>query len=308
MSKSNMHKDEQKKYKALKYLMIALFGIAFLAGVFARSNDLPQKGMSKENNDQEEQKEMEWEVAHVDDLTSNYMPDIDTRRELGDKLRDNPDNPELHNEMGIALARDGIVSEAMIHFNKAIELDPQNAAAHHNVGVVYEYMGEYDTAQIYIEKAHEFDPENKETAKTLNRIEFVLEYRPEGREKYEADLNRALAAMGKGCTDLPFASAILESLVVENPSGMEALNALAVVKARTGDAVDAERILKQVINEDPGYIYAYINLATIYESKKDYANALDFLTKAKNLADDKKSIRELNKRIKEIRNKRQDSF
>lgn len=303
MSKSNMHKDEQKKYKALKFLMIMLFGIAFLAGVFARSADLPQKGMSEDGNEPEENK---WEVAHVDDLTTNYGPDIDTRRELGDKLRDNPDNPELHNEMGIALAKDGLVSEAMIHFNQAIEFDPQNAAAHHNIGIVYEFMGEYDTAQIYIEKAHRFDPENKETSKTLNRIEFVLEYRPEGREKYDADLNKALAAMGKGCTDLPFANAILEGLVVENPSGMEALNALAVVKARIGDQDNAERILKQVINEEPGYIYAYINLATIYESKKDFPKALEFLTKAKNLADDKKSIRELDKRIKEIRKKHED--
>ena len=300
-----MKTDENRKFRMLKYLMVALFSIVFLLGVFARGNIVKEKATQPENSTNCEK---EWQVARVDDLTVYDGPEIETRRELGEKLRNDPDNFELHNEMGVVLAKDGIISEAMIHFFKAAELNPRNSAAYHNIGTVYEFMEEYDTAQFYIEKANRLDPENKETQKTLNRIEFVIEYRPEGKDKYEADLGKALTSMGKGNTDLDYADSILEGLVVENPKGMEALNALGVVKARKGSTDEAEIIFKKVIDEEPGYIFAYINLVTVYESKGNFSKAMEFLKKARNLADDKASISELDKRIGEFKNKHKDYF
>lgn len=319
LSDTNMNAEEEKKYRHLKVAMVTLFSVLFLLGLMSRGNQvqnqidtvndkfkLDNTAENDSDNQIEENADGEWGVAYLESLDVEDGIDIKTRRELGEKLRDDPNNHELHNEMGIALAKDGLLSEAMMHFFEAVELSPGSASAFYNIGTVYEFMDEYDTAQIYIEKANKLEPENKQTLKTLNRIEFVLEYRPEGHDKYQADLNKALMAMGKGCTDLDYANSILEGLVVENPSAIEALNALGVVKARRGVTDEAERIFNQIIYDEPGYIFAYVNLVTVYESQRKYSKALEFLNKARNLADDRASIKELDKRIKKFETKYED--
>ncbi|MFH1516100.1 MAG: tetratricopeptide repeat protein [bacterium] len=293
-------KTEENQFRVLRYSLIALFCVIFVAGIFSRSVSTSLKGPSNDA----ERNSVEWEVKNIDGgLSSGSEPDLDNRRRLGDQLRADPDNAELHNEMGMTLARDGLFSDAIMHFQSAIEINPNFAQAYHNIGIVHEYLEHYQESQAYLEKAQKLDPENTQTERTLHRIEFMLEYQPDGIKKYETDLNKALMAMGRDNTDLQLADNILEDLVLENPSGIEARNALGVVEARQGYGKKAEKMFLKIINEEPGYIYAYINLATIYESKGDFSQALEYLSKAVNLADDKGSKREINRRINEIKGK-----
>ena len=294
-----MKPEAEIKYRNLRYIMIVLFGAIFVMGLLARGMMPQARGNNPGNNDSK----YGWKTTHIDNISYYDTQNIKSRRDIMDRLRDNPRSPELHNEMGIALAKDGLFSEAMTHFFDAIELDPRNAAAYHNLGIIHEYLEAYDEARVYLEKARKLDPENKTISGTLKRVDFVLEYQPGGRERYEAELNKALIAMGKNNTDLDYAGDILEELIVENPAGTEALNALGIVYARKGDSEKAKKTFLKILAQEPGYILAYLNLATVSESQNDYSGAYEYLERAMNLADDRAAEREIENRMRSLKEK-----
>jgi Flp pilus assembly protein TadD len=53
--------------------------------------------------------------------------------ELLQALRLNPKDPAIHNNLGVAEAMSGRVSEAIKHFTDAINLDPKNLSARQNL-------------------------------------------------------------------------------------------------------------------------------------------------------------------------------
>ena len=67
-----------------------------------------------------------------------------------ESLRIRPDIAEAHNNLGNALARQGRVSEAIVHYSEALRLKPDYTEAHYNLGVAL-------ANQRKVEKAiHEF--------------------------------------------------------------------------------------------------------------------------------------------------------
>lgn len=291
---------EEKKYRKLRIVLFIFFAGVFITGLVFRG--ITMSSTNSRTTVQEKAKSG-WKTANIENLASAQAQSISERREIMDRLRQNPSSSELHIEMGNALARDGLLSDAMSHFIEATRLDPTNAVAFHNLGIIHEYLEAYDEAREYFEKAEKLDPENKIIAGSLKRVNYVLEYKPVGKSKYEADLGKATTLMGKKNTNLEDARLILEKLVADNPEGVEALNALGIVYARFGDNMKAEETFFKVISEEPGYIYAYLNLATIYESRNDFSKAFEFLERAANLTDDRASKRELEQRMRELSGK-----
>jgi len=112
------------------------------------------------------------------------------------KLKDNPKNPVLENQLGYSYAKLGKLPEAEKHYQKAIELKPGYPEAHYNLGFLYMqgprlkldeavkefdqaiaarkdyakaysnrsiahgYLGHFDQARKDIEKAISLEPEN----------------------------------------------------------------------------------------------------------------------------------------------------
>ena len=67
-----------------------------------------------------------------------------------------------HDERGIALALVGLYEQAVIEFNKAIELDPEYAIAYNNRGNAYWNESNFNRALADYDKAIELDPEYAE--------------------------------------------------------------------------------------------------------------------------------------------------
>jgi tetratricopeptide (TPR) repeat protein len=61
-------------------------------------------------------------------------------------------------EKGVALVLEGKYNEAIINFNKAIELDPKDAVAYNNRGVAYGELGNYEQEITDCSKAIEINP------------------------------------------------------------------------------------------------------------------------------------------------------
>lgn len=292
--------NESRKYQILKLTLLTVFASLFIVGVFSRNiHALKQKGSDAIRTESSE----EWQETNIESLTVNQPTNLQTRREIMDKLRENDNNAKLHNELGIALARDGLYSEATTEFLKTIELEPKNSEAYHNLGTLYEFLEAYEESKKYMERAIELDPENKNSASTLKRVDYVLRYQPKGQDKFQADLNKAMGSLRKDKPSLELANNILETLVVENPSSIEALNALGIAKARMGKSDEAVEIFNKAITMEPGYVYSYINLATIFESSGKYPDALDLIERAINLAGKEYAKGDLEKRKKLLENK-----
>jgi len=59
---------------------------------------------------------------------------------------------------GVAYGKKGQYDQAIVDFNKAIELDPRDAAAYYNRGISYEKRGQHDRAILDFTKAIEINP------------------------------------------------------------------------------------------------------------------------------------------------------
>ncbi|HUJ10335.1 MAG TPA: tetratricopeptide repeat protein [Verrucomicrobiae bacterium] len=88
-----------------------------------------------------------------------------------DTLRKNPDCWMAHNNLGVVLARQGKMKEAMGHWVEASRLKPDFAEVPYNVGVALEQAGRWQEAIGYYEQALRIDPGY---AKAHNNLGAVL--------------------------------------------------------------------------------------------------------------------------------------
>ena len=79
-----------------------------------------------------------------------------------------------YNEFGIKCARAGLWEEAIMRWNRVIELNPHNAEAYNNLAVAYEAKGDLKTAKTDYEMAMKLDPHNK--VYVSNYLKFKRNY------------------------------------------------------------------------------------------------------------------------------------
>ncbi len=60
--------------------------------------------------------------------------------------------------------------EAILEFQKALELDPRNARVLYNLGVIYESKEDIEIAKTLYNKALEIDPKLSEAQKHLDKL------------------------------------------------------------------------------------------------------------------------------------------
>jgi tetratricopeptide (TPR) repeat protein len=70
-----------------------------------------------------------------------------------------PDFAEAHNNLGNFLFQKGSVDEAMVHYQKALEINPDYAVAHYNLGNALLKMGKVDEAIAHFQKALQINPD-----------------------------------------------------------------------------------------------------------------------------------------------------
>jgi protein O-mannosyl-transferase len=79
---------------------------------------------------------------------------------LTEALKSNPDYPEAHNNMGLALQLVGRFEEAEAAHAAALRLQPTFAEAHNNLGTALQKMGRYQEACVAYREAIRLRPDN----------------------------------------------------------------------------------------------------------------------------------------------------
>jgi tetratricopeptide (TPR) repeat protein len=77
-------------------------------------------------------------------------------------LRASPDYADAYNNLGVAHQLQGKLEEAIGHFRSAIELEPDYAKAHNNLGIVFAMQGKFTEAMHHLQRAIQIRPDYAE--------------------------------------------------------------------------------------------------------------------------------------------------
>ncbi len=83
---------------------------------------------------------------------------------------------EEYNEFGVKCAKMGLWNEAIMRWQRVVQMDPNNAKAHNNLGVAYESKGKFEAAMAEYSAAIELDPENKIYTSNYSRFKQNYEH------------------------------------------------------------------------------------------------------------------------------------
>ena len=78
-------------------------------------------------------------------------------------------NAVAHNNLGTALLRRGLPSQAEEHFAEAVRIDPSFADAHSNLGVALGRQGDIDEAILEFQRALDLEPDHPDARRNLER-------------------------------------------------------------------------------------------------------------------------------------------
>src|SRR5208282_3900669 len=85
-------------------------------------------------------------------------------------LQIKPDFAEAHINLGNALHQKGNVDEAITHYQKALQIEPDNPEAHNNLGNALFQKGSVDEAIVHYQRALQIEPDDAEAQNNLARV------------------------------------------------------------------------------------------------------------------------------------------
>jgi len=102
-------------------------------------------------------------------VQAGYWRDSETLFRHALAVTDN--NAIAHNNLGTALLRRGLPSQAQEHFAEAVRIDPNDADAHSNLGVALGRQGMIDDAIVEFRRALLLDPDHPDARRNLEKAE-----------------------------------------------------------------------------------------------------------------------------------------
>ncbi len=164
------------------------------------------------------------------------------------------DNFIGHNNLGIALFKTGKVDEAMVHYQKALEINPDFAEAHNNLGNFLFQKGRVDEAMVHYQKALEINPDYA-----------------------EAHYNLGNALLKTGNADEAIAH--LQKALEINPDYADAHNNLGYALIQKGSVDEAILHFQKALQINPDYADAHKNLSNALLQKERMDKAIPHFQK-----------------------------
>ncbi len=172
-----------------------------------------------------------------------------------DVLKNHPDVPIAHNNLGIALLDRSRVDEAGAHYREALRLKPDYAQAHYNLGVVLAEGGRLDQAISHYAEALRIKPAHPEAHNNLG-VAFSKQGRLEEAGKH-----------------------YLQALRLK-PDYVEAHYNLGLDLDEQGKPEDAIFHLSEALRIDPDYEEAHNNLGYLLARQGKFEEALHHFNEA----------------------------
>ncbi len=173
----------------------------------------------------------------------------DAIRELLEAVRINPDFPDLHNQLGLALCMNGEREEAAEEFRRALELNPNYVEARLNLAIVYNELGRYEEAlrEFNVERFHGYENDNLS---------------PEVRS-YLAESHMILGDTYRNVAMLVDASQEYRKALKLSPQYLDIKNKLGGTYCEMGLLQDAEAELEEALAQNPHYVDARVTLGVV---------------------------------------------
>ena len=207
-----------------------------------------------------------------------------------DTIRKNPMSWVAHNNLGVALANQDRLEEAIAHYQEALRLDPTLAVGHNNLGDALVKQGKAEEAISQYLAALRL---NRNLHKTWVNLDEVIE-RQEEREKLIIPETESLATpseYARSLSNLGVAMALLgkcdqatgyyRKALELQPQWSEGHNNLGNALAAQGKFNEAVHHLSRALELKPDYADAHNNLAVVYarlgkfvEASAQYREAL----------------------------------
>jgi tetratricopeptide (TPR) repeat protein len=197
----------------------------------------------------------------------------EAQRRLRDAIADRPGlaprSADELNGLGITLAQQGRLEEAIADFRRALEINPDLAQAHHNLGIALQEQGRLEEAVASYRRALELKPDYTTAyhylgtaLKDLNRLDEAvacyrraLELKP---DFVEACNN--LAAVLQDQRRLAEAIACYRRVLQYKPDDPIACNNLGAVLQQQGQSAEAAACCRRALKLKPDFIEAHYNL------------------------------------------------
>jgi tetratricopeptide (TPR) repeat protein len=184
----------------------------------------------------------------------------------------NPISWLAHNNLGYVLRQKGQVDEAIVQYQKALEIDPGYANAHYNFGNALFQKGRMDEAMEHYQKALEIQPQYAEAHNNLGNVlrqkgrvdEAIIEYQKA--LKIEPDFvmahyNLGMVLAQKGLAD----EAIIQyqkALAIQPEDADGQIN-LGIALFKKGRVDDAMAHFQKALEISPGNLKACHNLTHV---------------------------------------------
>ena len=144
-------------------------------------------------------------------------------------------NPSAHSGLGMALADQGKVTEAIHQYEEAIQLQPDFPVAHYNLGIALAGQGKLDEAIQHYQRAAQIQPDYAEALNNLGNVLGEEGRLPEAVQQFERalqvksdfaeahyDLGVALARQGKLDEAIPHFQQALAFATAQNNAALAA--------------------------------------------------------------------------------------
>lgn len=214
------------RIKDKKILLAITFLLFILAGCTANQALIKKKSQALQN------------------LGNSLIQQGDLRAGLGKLIEASkldPENADIHNELGLAYSNLRAFQKSIVHFNKALSLQPDFPEAYNNLGTLYLLLKKWDLAIDCFQKASS----------------YLLYKTP-----HFAQNNMGLAYHNKG--DYQKAIEHYQKAVELFPSYSPCYENLARTYEAMNNWEPAIEAYKKSIDYDPGYPVSHLNLARLY--------------------------------------------
>lgn len=178
--------------------------------------------------------------AKIDEKALNYA---------GVAAREYPESPLTHFNLGLHYKREGLMDEAIVEFQKTVEIEPAYAKAYCNLGIIFKDKGMFDEAIQQFQKTVETEPQYA-----------------------EAYIHLATIYDKMGFSDKAIAQ--FQKLLEVKPGDATAHYNLAKTYEKRGSIDDAITEYSRAIELYPEYGDAYYHLGKIYDRKESIEAAI----------------------------------
>ncbi|WP_433974668.1 tetratricopeptide repeat protein [Tunturiibacter lichenicola] len=213
-------------------------------------------------------------------------------------LATEPQNAELHDELGSLYAQQKNWAQAQSEFATAIRLNSNLAAAHLHLGLAMQAQGEKD-GLTELERASQLAPQNEVIAveygkalaasgqdeQAITVFQHVLEVDPES-----TAVSYQLALALQRSNKVQEAITLLKKVVAAEPNNAEAMTNLGMALCQAQLAKDAVPVLQRAVALAPESVTAHQDLAAAYVQLSQFGDAVSELRQAIKLAPDQPQL------------------